>query len=34
LRNLRAHLEAIRDGAGADMELLLDLNFNAKPKDI
>ena len=30
LRNLRAHLEAIRDGAGADMELLLDLNFNAK----
>ena len=30
LRNLRAHLEAIRDGAGADMDLLLDLNFNAK----
>ncbi len=30
LRNLRAHLEAIRAGAGADMELLLDLNFNAK----
>jgi L-alanine-DL-glutamate epimerase-like enolase superfamily enzyme len=30
LRNLRAHLEAIRDGAGPDMDLLLDLNFNAK----
>jgi len=30
LRNLRAHLEAIRDGAGPDVDLLLDLNFNAK----
>ncbi|HEV8677752.1 MAG TPA: mandelate racemase/muconate lactonizing enzyme family protein [Stellaceae bacterium] len=30
LRNLRAHLEAIRDGAGPDIDLLLDLNFNAK----
>jgi galactonate dehydratase len=30
LRNLCAHLEAIRDGAGPDMDLLLDLNFNAK----
>jgi galactonate dehydratase len=30
LRNLRTHLEAIRDGAGTDMDLLLDLNFNAK----
>ena len=30
LRNLRAHLEAIRDGAGPDVGLLLDLNFNAK----
>jgi L-alanine-DL-glutamate epimerase-like enolase superfamily enzyme len=30
LRNLHAHLEAIRDGAGPDMDLLLDLNFNAK----
>jgi len=30
LRNLRIHLEAIRDGAGPDMDLLLDLNFNAK----
>ena len=24
------HLEAIRDGAGPDVDLLLDLNFNAK----
>jgi enolase-like protein len=30
LRNLRAHLEAIRDGAGPNVDLLLDLNFNAK----
>src|SRR5580692_9629915 len=30
LRNLRTHLEAIRDGAGPDMDLLLDLNFNAR----
>jgi L-alanine-DL-glutamate epimerase-like enolase superfamily enzyme len=30
LRNLRTHLEAIRDGAGPDVDLLLDLNFNAK----
>jgi galactonate dehydratase len=30
LRNLRGHLEAIRDGAGPDVDLLLDLNFNAK----
>ena len=30
LRNLSAHLEAFRDGAGADMDILLDLNFNAK----
>ena len=30
LRNLLAHLEAIRDGAGPDVDLLLDLNFNAK----
>ena len=29
-RNLHAHLEAIRDGAGPDIDLLLDLNFNAK----
>ena len=30
LANLRLHLEAIRDGAGPDIDLLLDLNFNAK----
>ena len=30
LRNLRAHLEVICDGAGPDMDLLLDLNFNAR----
>jgi L-alanine-DL-glutamate epimerase-like enolase superfamily enzyme len=30
LRNLRMHLEAFRDGAGPDVDLLLDLNFNAK----
>jgi L-alanine-DL-glutamate epimerase-like enolase superfamily enzyme len=30
LRNLRTHLAAIRDGAGPDVDLLLDLNFNAK----
>ena len=29
LRNLRMHLEAIREGAGPDVDLLLDLNFNA-----
>lgn len=30
LRNLRAHLEALREGAGPDMDILLDVNFNAK----
>lgn len=30
LRDLRSHLEALRDGAGPDIDLLLDLNFNAK----
>jgi L-alanine-DL-glutamate epimerase-like enolase superfamily enzyme len=30
LRNLRMHLEALDDGAGKDVQLLLDLNFNAK----
>lgn len=28
LRNLTAHLEAFRDGAGPDIDILLDLNFN------
>ncbi|MGH7113149.1 MAG: enolase C-terminal domain-like protein, partial [Stellaceae bacterium] len=30
LRNLCAHIEAFRDGTGPDMDILLDLNFNAK----
>ena len=30
LRNLRMHLEAMREGAGPDVDILLDLNFNAK----
>ena len=30
LRNLSAHLEAFCEGAGPDMDILLDLNFNAK----
>jgi L-alanine-DL-glutamate epimerase-like enolase superfamily enzyme len=30
LRDLRMHLEALREGAGPDVDLLLDLNFNAK----
>lgn len=30
LRNLVMHLEALRDGAGTEVDILLDLNFNAK----
>jgi len=30
LKNLVKHLEALREGAGPDMDILLDLNFNAK----
>ena len=30
LRNLCNHLEAFRQGAGPDIDILLDLNFNAK----
>jgi len=30
LRGLRAHLEAFREGAGPDIDILLDLNFNAR----
>jgi galactonate dehydratase len=30
LRDLRMHLEALREGAGPAVDLLLDLNFNAK----
>lgn len=29
LNNIRAHLEALREGAGDDMDIMLDLNFNA-----
>lgn len=32
LRNLRAHLEALRDGLGPDIDILIDVNFNAKPE--
>lgn len=32
IRNIRNHLEALREGAGPDMEILIDLNFNAKPE--
>lgn len=34
LRDLRAHLEAFRDGAGPDVDILLDLNFNAKTEGL
>jgi L-alanine-DL-glutamate epimerase-like enolase superfamily enzyme len=30
IKNLVMHLEALRDGAGPDVDILLDLNFNAK----
>ena len=30
IRNVRDNLEALRDGAGADMDILIDFNFNAK----
>ncbi len=32
IRQLRAHLEAFRDGAGPDLDILVDLNYNAKPE--
>ncbi|MCB9929224.1 MAG: mandelate racemase/muconate lactonizing enzyme family protein [Alphaproteobacteria bacterium] len=34
IRNVRAHLEALRDGAGPDMDILIDINFNAKPEGL
>lgn len=34
LRNLRMHLEALDDGVGPDVALLLDLNFHAKTEGI
>lgn len=30
IRGMMEHLEALRDGAGPDVDILLDLNFNAK----
>ncbi len=30
LKSFRAHLEALRDGAGPDVEVLVDLNFNGR----
>ena len=30
IRNVRAHLEALKDGLGPDVELLVDFNFNAR----
>ncbi|RCW68688.1 mandelate racemase/muconate lactonizing enzyme family protein [Pseudorhodoferax soli] len=32
IRNVMNHLEALRAGAGQDMDILIDLNFNAKPE--
>jgi L-alanine-DL-glutamate epimerase-like enolase superfamily enzyme len=32
IRNVRDHLEALRDGAGPDMDILIDFNFNARPE--
>ncbi len=32
LRNIRRHLEALREGAGPDTDILIDLNFNARPE--
>lgn len=32
IKNIIDHLSALRDGAGSEMEILLDLNFNAKPE--
>ncbi len=34
IRNIRNHLEALREGAGPDMGLLIDFNFNAKPEGL
>jgi len=32
IRNLRAQLAALRAGAGPDVDILIDFNFNAKPE--
>ncbi|WP_454688984.1 mandelate racemase/muconate lactonizing enzyme family protein [Achromobacter aloeverae] len=32
IRNVQAQLEALRSGAGPDVDILIDFNFNAKPE--
>lgn len=32
IRNVRAHLQALREGGGRDMDILIDFNFNTKPE--
>jgi len=34
IRNIREHLEALREGGGPDLGLLIDINFNAKPEGL
>lgn len=34
IRNVRSHLEALREGGGPDMGLLIDFNYNAKPEGL
>jgi galactonate dehydratase len=34
IRNVCDHLEALRDGGGPDLDILIDLNFNAKPEGV
>ncbi|MFT7599190.1 MAG: galactonate dehydratase [Acidimicrobiales bacterium] len=34
LRNITRHLEALREGAGPDVDLLLDINFNARTEGL
>jgi L-alanine-DL-glutamate epimerase-like enolase superfamily enzyme len=34
IRNVRRHLETLREGAGPDVALLIDINFNAKPEGL
>ena len=32
IRELRRHIDGFRDGAGPDVHILLDLNYNASPE--
>jgi L-alanine-DL-glutamate epimerase-like enolase superfamily enzyme len=34
IRNVRRHLETLREGAGPDVAILIDINFNAKPEGL